>query len=173
MRLIPILLLLGERADVGDPNEHLDEAVEQTKAVLPYRSILVHDKYVFEESVDGRLEFGKGGQGAGVVVACKRLADANRPLLAGVVEALLGRAEKRGVDIADLPLEAFRAASPLFEEDIVGALDLDAVVAARTTRGGTAPVRVAEQLRCVTEGIEADEAALGALTPVVEMGAGA
>ena len=90
-----------------------------------------------------------------------------------VVGRLVLEAEKRGVDIADLPLEAFRAASPLFEEDIVGALDLDAVVAARMTRGGTAPVRVAEQLRCVTEGIEADEAALGALTPVVEMGAGA
>ena len=59
-----------------------------------------------------------------------------------VVGHLVLTAEKRGVDIADLPFEEFKAASDLFEPDITGALDLDAVAAARTTQGGTAPVRV-------------------------------
>ena len=90
-----------------------------------------------------------------------------------VVGHLVLEAEKRGVDISELPFETFRAASELFEKDITGALDLDAVVAARTTQGGTAPVRVAEQLALVEEGIAADEAALDALSPVVAMGAGA
>ena len=90
-----------------------------------------------------------------------------------VVGHLVLTAEKRGVDIADLPFEEFKAASDLFEPVITGALDLDAVAAARTTQGGTAPVRVAEQSEKAEAAYAADEAALTALTPVVEMGAGA
>ena len=90
-----------------------------------------------------------------------------------VVGHLVLEAEKRGVDIAELPLEVFQQASDLFDADIVGALDLDAVVAARTTRGGTAPSAVAEQMQLVEAGIEADSAAVEELSPVVAMGEGA
>ena len=90
-----------------------------------------------------------------------------------VVGHLVLEAEKRGVDIAELPLEVFQQASVLFDADIVGALDLDAVVAARTTRGGTAPSAVAEQMQLVEAGIEADSAAVEELSPVVAMGEGA
>ena len=90
-----------------------------------------------------------------------------------VVGHLVLTAEKRGVDIADLPFEEFKAASELFEPDITGALDLDAVVAARTTEGGTAPARVAEQLKLAEEAQSADARTVVNLTPVVEMGQGA
>ena len=90
-----------------------------------------------------------------------------------VVGHLVLEAEKAGVDISELPLETFRAASDLFDDDIAGALDLDAVVAARTTRGGTAPERVAEQFRLVEDGIDADERALAELGRVIPMGEGA
>lgn len=90
-----------------------------------------------------------------------------------VVGHLVLEAEKRGVDIAELPLEVFQQASDLFDADIVGALDLDAVVAARTTRGGTAPSAVAEQMQLVETGIKADSAAVEELSPVVAMGEGA
>ena len=88
-----------------------------------------------------------------------------------VVGHLVLEAERAGVDIAELPLETFQAASPLFESDIAGALDLDAVVAARTTQGGTAPARVDEQFALVEQALAADEGVLSALSPVVEMGA--
>ena len=90
-----------------------------------------------------------------------------------VVGHLVLAAEKRGVDISELPFEEFKAASDLFEPDITGALDLDAVVAARTTEGGTAPARVAEQRAQAEVALKADEASLTYLTPVVEMGQGA
>ena len=64
-----------------------------------------------------------------------------------VVGHLVLECEKRGCDLADLSLEDFRAASDLFEADIVGALDIPSIVAARTTEGGTAPSAVAVQMK--------------------------
>lgn len=87
-----------------------------------------------------------------------------------VVGHLVLEAEKAGCDISELPLEAFHEASDLFGDDVVGAFDLDAIVAARTTQGGTAPVAVEAQMAKVEAGIAADEATLAALSPVVEMG---
>ncbi|HJG31803.1 MAG TPA: argininosuccinate lyase [Collinsella ihuae] len=89
-----------------------------------------------------------------------------------VVGHLVLEAEKAGCDISELPIEAFRAASDLFGDDVVGAFDLDAIVAARTTRGGTAPAAVAEQRQAVEDALVADEAALAGLSAVVEMGEG-
>lgn len=89
-----------------------------------------------------------------------------------VVGHLVLEAEKAGCDISELPIETFRAASDLFGDDVVGAFDLDAIVAARTTRGGTAPAAVAEQRRAVEDALVADEAALAGLSAVVEMGEG-
>ncbi|MDM8299897.1 argininosuccinate lyase [Collinsella tanakaei] len=89
-----------------------------------------------------------------------------------VVGHLVLEAERAGCDISELPVDTFKAASELFGDDVVGAFDLDAIVAARTTQGGTAPVAVAAQMEKVKAGIAADEAAVAALSPVVEMGAG-
>ena len=89
-----------------------------------------------------------------------------------VVGHLVLEAEKAGCDISELPIETFRAASDLFGDDVVGAFDLDAIVAARTTRGGTARAAVVEQRRAVEDALAADEAALAGLSAVVEMGEG-
>lgn len=87
-----------------------------------------------------------------------------------VVGHLVLEAEKAGCDISELPFSVFKAASDLFDEDIVDALDLDAIAAARTTEGGTAPAAVAVQLEQARARYEADAAALAMLSPVVEMG---
>ncbi len=89
-----------------------------------------------------------------------------------VVGHLVLEAEKAGCDISELPLSTFQAASDLFGEDVAGAFDLDAIVAARTTRGGTAPAAVAQQMEKVEAALAADEEALAGLSPVVEMGEG-
>lgn len=54
--------------------------------------------------------------------------------------------EKRGCDLEDLSLEDFKAESDLFEADIAGELDLESIVAARTTFGGTGHAAVREQM---------------------------
>jgi argininosuccinate lyase len=75
-----------------------------------------------------------------------------------VVGHLVLLCEKRGCQLDDLTLSDFQAASPLFEDDIVEALNLQAIVAARTTAGGTAPAAVVEQLVQVRERIASDAA---------------
>ena len=89
-----------------------------------------------------------------------------------VVGHLVLEAEKAGCDISELPLATFRAASELFDADITGAFDLDAIVAARTTEGGTAPSAVADQLKRAQARYLVDENAVALLSPVVEMGRG-
>ena len=87
-----------------------------------------------------------------------------------VVGHLVLEAEKQGCDISELPFETFKEASDLFGRDITKALDLDAIVAARTTEGGTAPVAVAEQLRRARARYLVDDNAVKLLSPVIPMG---
>lgn len=63
-----------------------------------------------------------------------------------VVGHLVLLCDKRGCDLDDLTLDDFKAESDLFEADITQALNLEAIVAARTTYGGTGNSVVADQL---------------------------
>ena len=63
-----------------------------------------------------------------------------------VVGHLVLLCDQRGCDLEDLTLDDFKAESDLFESDIVECLNLPAIVAARTTFGGTAPDAVRVQL---------------------------
>lgn len=63
-----------------------------------------------------------------------------------VVGHLVLLCEKRGCDLEDLSLDDFKSESELFEADITRALNLEEIVNARTTFGGTAASAVAEQM---------------------------
>ena len=63
-----------------------------------------------------------------------------------IVGHLVLLCDQRGCDLEDLTLDDFKAESDLFESDIVECLNLPAIVAARTTFGGTAPEAVRVQL---------------------------
>lgn len=64
-----------------------------------------------------------------------------------VVGHLVLLCEQRGCNLDDLSIEDFKAESSLFEDDITKALNLEAIVAARTTQGGTGNEAVADQLK--------------------------
>lgn len=64
-----------------------------------------------------------------------------------VVGHLVLLCEKRGCNLDDLSLEDFRNESELFEADITSALDLESIVAARTTFGGTGHEAVKQQMQ--------------------------
>jgi argininosuccinate lyase len=63
-----------------------------------------------------------------------------------VVGKLVGYCIAHGKDLGQLTLEEFTAISPLFENDIYQAIDIDTVVNRRTTLGGTATSSVQEQI---------------------------
>lgn len=77
-----------------------------------------------------------------------------------VVGHLVLLCEQRGCNLDDLSFDDFKAASPLFEEDIVKALDLPSIVAARTTEGGTGEAAVAQQMEKAKAALAADESLL-------------
>lgn len=77
-----------------------------------------------------------------------------------VVGHLVLLCEQRGCNLDGLSFDDFKAASPLFEEDIVKALDLPSIVAARTTEGGTGEAAVAQQMEKAKAALAADESLL-------------
>ena len=77
-----------------------------------------------------------------------------------VVGHLVLLCEQRGCNLDDLSFDDFKAASPLFEEAIVKALDLSSIVAARTTEGGTGQAVVAQQMEKAKAALTADESSL-------------
>jgi argininosuccinate lyase len=55
-------------------------------------------------------------------------------------------AEQAGVALPDLPLAKLQSIEPRITEKVYAVLTVDASVASRTSYGGTAPVRVREQV---------------------------
>jgi argininosuccinate lyase len=62
-----------------------------------------------------------------------------------VTGRIVAEADKRGVDLDALPLEAMQAAHPAITEAVFGVLSVEASVASRTSEGGTAPENVRAQ----------------------------
>lgn len=76
-----------------------------------------------------------------------------------VVGHLVLLCDKRGCGLDDLTLEDFREQSDLFEEDITEVLDLESIVAARRTYGGTGHDAVKEQMTLAQQTLTRDEQA--------------
>lgn len=74
-----------------------------------------------------------------------------------IVGALVLLCDKRGCNLEDLSLQDFKAASDLFEKDILQSLDLASCVAARTTEGATSPKSVAIQFDQAIAALAHDE----------------
>jgi argininosuccinate lyase len=62
-----------------------------------------------------------------------------------VTGTLVGMAEKKGVDLADLTLEEMRSVEAGITQDVYSVLTVEASVASRTSFGGTAPANVARE----------------------------
>lgn len=77
-----------------------------------------------------------------------------------VVGHLVLLCDKRGCDLSALSLDDFRAESELFEQDITEALDLESIVAARTTFGGTGHSAVKDQMEQAKNVLNADKEAV-------------
>ena len=63
-----------------------------------------------------------------------------------VTGSLVARAEELGCDLPDLPVSEMQAAHAGITEDVYSVLGVDNSVASRVSYGGTAPVRVREQI---------------------------
>jgi argininosuccinate lyase len=59
---------------------------------------------------------------------------------------IVAEAERRGCGLEELPLDAMQAIEPRINGDVYAVLGVENSVRSRTSFGGTAPVRVAEQV---------------------------
>uniref|UniRef100_UPI00046F8661 argininosuccinate lyase n=1 Tax=Komagataeibacter kakiaceti TaxID=943261 RepID=UPI00046F8661 len=73
-----------------------------------------------------------------------------------VTGRLVGRAEARGVGLADLTLEEMQAEEPGITDDIFSVLDVDSSIASRTSFGGTASDNVRAQSARWLDTLEAE-----------------
>jgi argininosuccinate lyase len=78
-----------------------------------------------------------------------------------VAGAAVRRCEELGCDLPDLSDDQLTAISPALTPDVRRVLTVDGSVASRDGRGGTAPVRVREQLAELQERVTVARAALG------------
>ena len=67
------------------------------------------------------------------------------------VGALVQAAHKAGKELSDLPLTAIQAVCPQAQQDVYAVLQLETIIARRTTHGGTAPLRVAKAIAATRE----------------------
>jgi argininosuccinate lyase len=74
-----------------------------------------------------------------------------------VVGRLVLEAERSGRGLEELTLNELREASPVFDETALDVLRIENVVARRTSEGGTAPLRVAEQLALAEDTLKTDK----------------
>ncbi len=92
-------------------------------------------------------EVAEGGYAAATDVAdylgAKGLPFRDAHRIAGRLVALVA---SEGRPLASAGLDELRRLSPLFDEDFYLVVDLERVVGAKVSPGGTAPARVAEQL---------------------------
>jgi argininosuccinate lyase len=63
-----------------------------------------------------------------------------------IVGRTVAAAEERGVGLAELDLDSLRGIDPRIDESAYAVLTVEASVRSRTSYGGTAPVRVREQI---------------------------
>lgn len=77
-----------------------------------------------------------------------------------VVGKLVLECEKRGCRLEDLTVEEFKGHSDLFDDDIVDCLDLESIVNARDTIGGTSTHQVTHQLATMKAQIESDKTSI-------------
>jgi len=78
-----------------------------------------------------------------------------------IVGRLVLSCERSGRTLQDLSVQELQAASPAFGEDVLSAVDIDAIVARRVSEGGTGHDAVRAQLVLARDAIAATKAWLG------------
>jgi len=76
-----------------------------------------------------------------------------------VVGRLVARALDAGLPLEGLPLDTLRAEDPRIDDDVYAALDLESVVDARRSLGGTAREQVVRQIAAARAALAAEEGA--------------
>ncbi len=71
-----------------------------------------------------------------------------------IVGSLVLKAESLNLDVSELPLNEFQAASAVFQSDLLNELNLMRILNARSSSLGTAPISVKQQLKTIASSVQ-------------------
>ena len=86
-----------------------------------------------------------------------------------IVGAAVQHCIEKGCVLADLSVEDFKAISPIFEDDILEAITIEACVAGRSNYSGTAPANVMRQIENGKKAVRAKEAQLASWAREIQL----
>jgi argininosuccinate lyase len=149
-------LPLAYNKDMQEDKEGVFDAVDTTVNSLTVMTGMISTMKINEETMR------KGAQGG--FMAATDLADylVGKGMPFREAHAVVGKlvldCEKHGKTLQELTVEELAEAEPLFGEDAIDAVDIDKVVAKRTSFGGTGHEAVKVQLEAAKEALEKDTA---------------
>lgn len=138
-------LPLAYNRDLQEDKPPLFDSFDTIEAALAVITPLVAGAELRRESIAARLELGY----LDATTLMEYLIAQGMPQRRAhhLVGAIVGEAMRRGVPLADLPLEVMRQHAPELTSDVAKVLGATNAVAAFRSEGSTSPDRVAEQVR--------------------------
>jgi argininosuccinate lyase len=136
-------LPLAYSKDMQEDKEATFDALDSLRIALAAMTGMVEDL----EPVPARMaDFASAGFATATDLADWIVRELKRPFREAhhITGAIVAEADRRGVDLAELPLDAMQAVEPGITEAIYTVLSVEASVASRTSHGGTAPQNVAK-----------------------------
>jgi argininosuccinate lyase len=160
-------------------SKDMQEDKEQVFDALPSLSLCLAAMTGMVRDMEPDIDAMRGAAGAGCATATD-LADwlvreAGLPFREAhhVTGRIVAEAARRGVDLAQLPLEAMRAFHPAIDAGVDAVLSVEASVASRVSEGGTAPDNVRRAARAWLERLsEKGDAAAASSAIVASSGEG-
>jgi argininosuccinate lyase len=137
-------LPLAYNKDMQEDKEPVFDAIDTVKKCLPVFTDMLLTMKLLPENMRRAASFGF----INATDCADYLTKKGLPFREayGVVGSLVKTCSRAGKTLETLTLEEYRAASPLFEDDIYEAISLERCVSTRRVPGGPAPESVLEQI---------------------------
>ena len=137
-------LPLAYNRDLQEDKEPLFDSVDTVRACLELAAPLVAGAELNREAIAARLD--RGYLDATTLMEHLIMQGVPQRTAHEIIGRLVATAMKRGVPLAELPLDEFQAAHPSLDKRVFDVLGAERAVAAFTSYGSTNPEQVAHQL---------------------------
>jgi argininosuccinate lyase len=145
-------LPLAYNRDLQEDKQPLFDSVDTVRACLELAAPLVAGAALDREAIAARLE--QGYLDATTLMEHLIKQDVPQRSAHEIIGRLVAAAMKRGVPLAQLPLEEFQAAHPALDKSVFDVLGVQRAVEAFSSFGSTNPTQVAHQLAAWRERLE-------------------
>jgi argininosuccinate lyase len=147
--LVSLLMLvkglpLAYNRDLQEDKERLFDSVDTVAACLELAAPMVSGAELNREGIAARIH--EGYLDATTLMEHLIMKGIPQRSAHEIIGRLVGTAMKRGLPLAELPIDEFRAAHPALDESVFEVLGVDRAVAAITSYGSTNPEQVEHQL---------------------------